>query len=41
MKVIERSSNFPISLIFIKWLTLLFTVADWDSMSHVATKTRG
>ena len=41
MKITARSSSFPISLIFIKWLTLLFAVADWDSMSHVITKTRG
>ena len=26
---------------FVKWLTLLFAVADWDSMSHFITKTCG
>ena len=38
MEIIARSSDFLISLIPIKGLALLFTVADWDSMSHEIKK---
>ena len=39
MGIIARSSDFLISLIPIKGLALLFTVADWGSMSHEIKKT--
>ena len=38
MGIIARSSDFLISLIPIKGLALLFTVADWGSMSHEIKK---